>query len=124
MNEEQLQAIEERVNAATTGQWGIVRANNDTRVWRDDSIIALFPDTMPYYTTAHNSESDAVFCAHAREDVPALLAEVRSLRAKLDAVPVQAMGEMMDAFENEGFPFGYKRQRDAITSWLDAQVQP
>ena len=52
-------------------------------------------------------------------------AENAALRAKWDAVPVQAMGELMDAFAEEGFPFGYKRQRNAITSWLDAQaVQP
>jgi len=58
------------------------------------------------------------------EQVQMLVDERNALRTKLDAVPVQAMGEMMDAFAEEGFPFGYKRQRDAITSWLDAQVQP
>ena len=92
MNEEQLQEIEERANAATPGKWEPVHANNDVRIWRDGCIVAVFPYNMPYYTTAHNADADAVFCVNAREDVPALIAEVRSLRAKLDAVPVYARG--------------------------------
>ena len=91
MNEQELQAIEERANAATLGEWGTVRASNDVRIWRDDCIVAIFPDAMPYYTTAHNADADAAFCVTARADVPALIAEVRSLRAKLDAV-----GEYVD----------------------------
>ena len=87
MNEEQLQEIEERANAATPGKWEPVHANNDVRIWRDGCIVAVFPYDMPYYTTAHNADADAAFCIAARSDVPALIAEVRSLRAKLDAVP-------------------------------------
>ena len=63
--------------------------------------------------------------SQADNNTVALAARNAELRARLDAVPVRAMGEMMDAFAEEGFPFGYKRQRDAITLWLDAQaVQP
>jgi hypothetical protein len=86
MNEQELQAIEERANKATPGQLEMVIANKDVRIWRDGCIVAIFPDAMPYYTTVNNADADAEFYVAARADVPALIAEVRGLRAKLDAV--------------------------------------
>ncbi len=102
MNEQKLQAIEERRKRA---------------------------DGMNITNAVHDSDgcthADYTFVEWALEDVPALIAEVRSLNAMLDAVPVAAIGTLFDAFESEGFPFGYLPERNAITSWLDAQaVQP
>ena len=69
MNEEQLQAIEERAKRA---------------------------DGMNITNAVHDSDgcthADYTFVEWALDDTLALIAEVRRLRAKLDAVPVYARG--------------------------------
>jgi hypothetical protein len=59
MDDKQLTEIEARVSAATPGPW---------TTYDDDS------------------EADAEFIAHAREDIPALLAEVKQLREQVRVV--------------------------------------
>ncbi|WP_336638443.1 hypothetical protein [Lysinibacillus fusiformis] len=71
INAEQLNAIKDRVAKATPGPWrsaGLygVRTQNDEAL-----SIPLRP-------------SDATFIAHAREDVPALIAEVERLLQQLE----------------------------------------
>ncbi|HSM93430.1 MAG TPA: hypothetical protein VLT47_11140 [Anaeromyxobacteraceae bacterium] len=75
-------AIEARCKAATPGPW--IARPEDTEsqgeAWHGEYRV-FFPDgedTNVLYM------SDAAFIAHARTDVPALLAEVASLRARLD----------------------------------------
>lgn len=87
MTEDELKAIEERANAATKGTWILgswgdnvfsVAGGNWTeicRIKRDDKAIEESQDGR-----------DAAFIAHAHEDVPALVAEVRRLRARLETV--------------------------------------
>jgi hypothetical protein len=88
MSEEQLAAIEARANAATPGPWRF-----------DDKRGKLVPGTgdltLGYpiltiqggaYPTGYNGiPEDQEFIASAREDVPALVAEVRRLRATSQA---------------------------------------
>lgn len=93
MTDDKLAAIEQRVQAATPGPWhapglGEVHTDHDAGVFirRDedgegDPIVADF-------CSYPNWEGNAEFIAHAREDVPALLAEVRRLRAERDDVEV------------------------------------
>lgn len=81
MNEEQLQAIEERANKATPGPWMEVAESGEW--WLSG------PEPTHFVMSTNASEdilqADIDFIAHARADVPALIAEVRSLRAKLAA---------------------------------------
>ena len=87
-----LDAIQARANAATPGPWGSHRDLNAVytvqarpRTTRDgmenDGAIA----TLAAGRTDAESYANARFIAAAREDVDALVAEVRRLRAVLDA---------------------------------------
>lgn len=89
----QLDEIDARHNAATPGPWGSHRDLDGVytiqarpRVtcagMETDGDIA----TLAAGRTDAESYANARFIGHAREDVPALLAEVRRLRAQLDAV--------------------------------------
>ena len=78
MTREQLDAIRGRVNDATSGPWGCYGDGAhevfDAGEYSDGDrgeVVAAVIDKL----------SDAVFIAHAREDIPALLAEVERLRA-------------------------------------------
>lgn len=78
MTQEQLDAIQGRVDGATRGPWGCYGDGAhevfDAGEYSDGDrgeVVAAVIDKL----------SDAVFIAHAREDVPALLAEVERLRA-------------------------------------------
>lgn len=74
MNPEQLNAIKERVAKATQGPW---EYDEDERgIWNKGGFNYLGTVTL-----SHNS---AEFIAHAREDVPALVAEVERLRQVLE----------------------------------------
>jgi len=72
MTNEELDKIEVRANAATEGPWefeegsGYVTANSET-------ICA----------SAHSEDADTAFIAHARQDIPALIAHVRWLEKHL-----------------------------------------
>lgn len=81
MNQEQLNAIKERVSKATSGPW-LVAYDTDDRdhvidIWfnREDNGHAEIHDN-----SFGNAPYNARFIAHAREDVPALVAEVERLR--------------------------------------------
>jgi hypothetical protein len=52
---------------------------------------------------------------HAREDVPALIAEVRSLRAKLDAVPADAIRAIYNSVPVDNWT---RKPLGAIRRWL------
>ena len=79
-----LDAIEARVNAATPGPWWVEQVGD----FGDKSAVIECVRWRGYLNTLHLGEDTptAEFIAHAREDVPALVAEVRSLRAKVAAV--------------------------------------
>ncbi|HSN19768.1 MAG TPA: hypothetical protein VLS49_03775 [Usitatibacter sp.] len=86
-----LDAIEARANAATPGPWRIERDELDES-FSDEEQEQAFPRSIgPIATWDHvllgvkgeevrQIEADAAFVAAAREDVPALVAEVRRLR--------------------------------------------
>lgn len=77
MTQEQLDAIQARVDGATNGPWGCYGDGAhevfDAGEYGDGDrgeVVAAVIDRL----------SDAVFIANAREDIPALLAEVQRLR--------------------------------------------
>lgn len=93
-----LEAIAGRATAATQGPWKACGANNGRCecgfVWSvplDQRIGSCNGDSEQ---GAKGSPEDTVFVAHAREDVPALVAEVRRLRALLQA-PARAQPKMV-----------------------------
>ena len=71
MTEDELRAIEARANAASPGPWA----------WDDryDAVIDANRQVVIDTDGGYNmeSEADRAFTIHAREDVPALIAEVR-----------------------------------------------
>jgi hypothetical protein len=80
MSEEELNAIEARVNAATSGPWAMAEYHPKT--------MLLYPIGNPVTQEllawpiqgGENSQNNAAFIAHARRDVPALLAHIRELQ--------------------------------------------
>lgn len=80
MTEERLDAIRSRADGATSGPWGCYGDGAhevfDAGEYSDGDrgeVVAAVIDKL----------SDAVFIAEAREDIPALLAEVERLRKRL-----------------------------------------
>lgn len=101
---ERLAEIQDRTNNATPGPWGVgnrteiaLDARQDSPGCfsytvklatviedddRQDDVYYLNPRTQP--RAVASAEDDALFIAHARQDVEDLLAEVRTLRAQRD----------------------------------------
>lgn len=82
MTEEEIQAIEARANAATEGPWEVrALAGYPNECWAGPAIDA--PGYSDFYTGYEGeiSRPNAEFIAHARTDVPALVAEIRRLRS-------------------------------------------
>ena len=67
-----LAAIEARAEAATKGPW-------ESRDYPNDEVW----DSKGIWLADVRNEETAAFIAHAREDIPALLARVRELEAAL-----------------------------------------
>ena len=68
-----LDAIRARAEAATEGPWEAEALEGNIVTPTQGTIVEVYSWT----------DADAEFIAHAREDVPALLAEVEQLRAEL-----------------------------------------
>ncbi|KUN03176.1 hypothetical protein AQI95_24790 [Streptomyces yokosukanensis] len=93
-----LDAIETRATTATPGPWCTVGAE----VFQGTEYT---PDVSPWIgetcrASGGMGKADAEFIAHAREDVPRLVTEVRRLRAELATVTGQRdywHGELMHA---------------------------
>ena len=82
MTDADLQAIRDREAKATPGPW--YPGENSQRQYNvygpnHEDITPAFTDD----TFASMQQDDTVFIAHARADIPALLAEVERLRNKL-----------------------------------------
>jgi hypothetical protein len=84
MTEEELTAIENRANAATREPWVVSGTYVPTA-----SLSAVSVYGMGMEVAECQMPTDGAFIAAARVDVPALIAEVRRLRAERDALEVQ-----------------------------------
>ena len=71
LTDAELDAIEQRAHAATEGPW-------EASAHRTGHYLVICPDCG---VRGGYERADAEFIAHARSDVPALLAEVRRLRS-------------------------------------------
>lgn len=110
-----LAAIEARVAAATPGPWayephgdtgdygvGVLLDDDDNPVtgYQECGVCVVAEPVAP--EVSHHSDAD--FIAHAREDVPALLAHIRRLEAEREAeiaaarnAALKEAAELMDA---------------------------
>ena len=95
MNEERLQVIEERRKHAN--------GMNITNAVHDSDAC---------------THADYTFVEWALEDVPALIAEVRSLRDKLDAVPVMEILQLTKDATNDAWS---RKALQAVRKWLKTQ---
>jgi hypothetical protein len=79
-----LDAIEARAAAATPGPWKIENDYCDCSDYgcsHPPFAVAFGPFTS-FENTSDRHHADAEFASHARTDVPALVAEIRRLRAR------------------------------------------
>jgi len=87
-----LDAIDDRANAATPGPWKAVQLEG---FGAENFIVTLSQEHQPkwYRVVAYIGNAGGFkgndFIAHAREDVPKLTAEVRRLRAALATAEAQ-----------------------------------
>ncbi len=93
MTNDELRAIEARANAATAGPWKFIEPIPEVA-----GIVGFVQNgPEPWQTLGDNGEpgkmshGDAMFIAHARTDVPALVEEVRRLRELVREAYLEAM---------------------------------
>jgi hypothetical protein len=90
MTDEELTTIRERVDAATPGPWGPGTQSRYTLrfpIHQAKSTGAIQPRSWQRACICREARlEDVTFIAHARTDIPALLAEVERLHAALRAV--------------------------------------
>ena len=93
-----LDAIQSRVDAATEGPWFVeVSGQGRERLHIIDAIVR-----DPYGDNSLSLGNDAAtaeFIAHARTDVPALLALVREMAIQLEGVRSDMQAAMADAWD-------------------------
>lgn len=84
LSDEQLAEIDRRAEAATDGPWFV--ASDRTEIL-SESACRVIADTRFFQGPPDFLEcADAEFIAHARTDVPALIAALREARAERDAL--------------------------------------
>jgi hypothetical protein len=76
LTDERREQIMKRCNAATPGPWEIENG------LRDDRIIYTDAFDYPEHICEELSDGNAVFIAHAREDIPAMDNEITALKAE------------------------------------------
>ena len=74
MTPQRIAEIEARAKAATEGPWGYNKES--ASVWWPAPETAYSPQVCAYI-----GKEDGEFCAHARQDIPDLLVEMKRLKA-------------------------------------------
>ncbi len=110
MTDEELKAIEARANEATEGPWDFDKDQSD---WVRTRFVKTFPPGQGapiesfgvcaplWFNTPDECRRNGTFIAHARTDVPALVAEVRRQRQLLGEIYCVAKREHWDEAEPE-----------------------
>lgn len=109
MTRQQLDAIQARLDATTEGPWEQCGRGIDGGPSSLTEVVTLDVECMGHCYGGTGlgvqNEADAGFIAHARTDVPALLAEVERLRARLtvdDAMVERAARVLNEEDETPG----------------------
>lgn len=114
MNQEQLNAIKERVEKTTPGPWIVAPEKcgpEGQSVYESDSFGWICEVGDPYPRGNNRPQENMEFIAHAREDVPALITEIERLREALSYYADEKHYEPYGAFntgscdvtEDEGY---------------------
>ena len=135
MTEDELAAAEARAAAATPGPWERCDAGTwqhgryrrtEVFVRRPDDDVAIASDILDPESD-EVSDANADFIAHARTDVPALVAEVRRLRAVVDEAEFK-LGVYRGQMAEDIRAMAYPSPRAAVTGsnarWVVATVAP
>ncbi|MFF9624221.1 hypothetical protein [Streptomyces griseosporeus] len=77
--------IAARAEAAYPGPWRRSEEGLERTVLSEDDVVAI-----SFGYRGNNTQAEADFVAHAREDVPALLAELAAVRAERDELAARA----------------------------------
>lgn len=122
MTKEQIDAIRARIDAATPGPWLVDSCldvyTEQVREIDHDIGIELYKTVYSHHTAGPEGTQpwhDTHFMAHAREDVPALLAEVERLTA--DPLPAAAW---VREVERAAFQRGVAAMREAAVTTLES----
>ena len=83
LSDERLAEIEARAAAATPGPWEADGEPNNRIVWCGPE------DRVCFMTSNGRGVENGDFIAHARDDIPALLAELKELRAEREWRPIE-----------------------------------
>lgn len=86
MNQEQLNAIKERVAKATPGPWLVAPEKcgpEGQGVYESDGFGCICEVGDPYPRGNNRPQDNMEFIAHTREDVPLLVSEIERLRKAL-----------------------------------------
>ena len=112
MTQEQLDAIQERVDATTEGPWEQCGRGIDGGPSSITEVVTLDVECMGYCYGGTGlgvqNEAEAEFIDHARQDVPALLAEVERLRTRAALADAMIDRVARDTAAKE--PFTSRRQ--------------
>lgn len=99
MNQEQLNAIKERVAKATLGEW---------RCMETGHIRTHYSVGNEEEYVAHTyNVNDAEFIAHSHKDVPALVTEIEKLRKALEKV-MEVEAPIMEGWETPAYKIARK----------------
>ncbi|MFJ2000295.1 hypothetical protein [Streptomyces chartreusis] len=113
-----LDAIEARANAAEDG-WTVLISEADPHRFEihgdGPTHVAVFGGNPDDAFASYPVRENAVFAAHAREDVPALLAEVRRLRDELAGQRPDILREVADICDEAGANYTAKAFNDHAT---------
>lgn len=104
LTDEQLDAIKARTDKATAGPWSRERPASKLEGWHGGTVVAGTPGRQTIYADPPGGSypsADCDFIAHARTDVPALLAEVERLRAR-ERATMRVLREMLRAYAGNG----------------------
>ncbi|MEV5957259.1 hypothetical protein AB0M11_26420 [Streptomyces sp. NPDC051987] len=122
-----LDTIEARANAATAGPWNIELDYCDCSEYgcsHAPFAVGFGPFTS-FENTTDRHHYDAEFVAAARTDVPALVAEIRRLRAAAAAELLPAWEAMYEPGNVSDYLIGYANDehaaKGAAEAWLRSQ---
>ena len=122
MTQERLDAIQAREAKATAGPWAI---DGPAQCGPGDTLTVYPVEDGGALAYVQPSWEDAEFIAHARQDVPALLAEVERLRARLtvdDDMVERAARSMSAHWHDWHTNEALGRQRALARAALDAAL--
>jgi hypothetical protein len=132
MTDEELAAICERADAATPGPWNVFdyviwgRAGSSgpyqLSIAKNANSSSVIEDTGAADRRDRRIEADLGFIAHAREDIPALLAENAALREIVEAVASRAWPWRTDGRGHVMCAYCWARDHAPDCIWVKAHA--